>query len=110
MSSPDRACDAIDLVAATVDARFGVVEHAIFGPDLVDGRAATDGIVFTKDVLKIAGQQGRYTIGHNGLVFTIANSSAVLPLKQLGYSSNEEKLSRGERERPLLRVEGFLVM
>jgi hypothetical protein len=37
VSSPDRARNAIDLVAAAVDARFGVVEHAIFGPDLVDG-------------------------------------------------------------------------
>ena len=36
VSSPDRARDAIDLVAATVDARFGVVERAIFGPDLVE--------------------------------------------------------------------------
>jgi hypothetical protein len=60
MSSPDRACDAIDLVAATVDARFGVVEHAIFGPDLVDGRAPTRRVVFTEDLLKIPGQQGRY--------------------------------------------------
>ena len=55
MSSPDRACDAIDLVAATVDAPAGVVEHAIFGEDLVDGRAPTRGVVFTEDVVKIAG-------------------------------------------------------
>ena len=31
MTSPDRACNAIDLVAATIDALAGVVEHAIFG-------------------------------------------------------------------------------
>ena len=55
MSSPDRACDAIDLVAATVDAPAGVVEHAIFAEDLVDGRAPTRGVVFTEDVVKIAG-------------------------------------------------------
>jgi hypothetical protein len=55
MSSPDRACDAIDLVAATVDTPAGVVEHAIFGEDLVDGRAPTRGVVFTEDVVKIAG-------------------------------------------------------
>jgi hypothetical protein len=42
VSSLDRACDAIDLVAATVDAP-GLVEHAIFGEDLVDGRAPTRG-------------------------------------------------------------------
>src|SRR5215470_8277539 len=37
--SPDRARDAIDLIAATVETRFGVVEHAIFSPELVDGCA-----------------------------------------------------------------------
>ncbi|HEY9501114.1 MAG TPA: hypothetical protein VIR01_05720, partial [Pyrinomonadaceae bacterium] len=64
MSSPDRACDAINLVPATVNACFGVVEDAIFGPDLVDGRAPTPGVVFTEDVVKIAGEQGRYAVGH----------------------------------------------
>jgi hypothetical protein len=93
MSSPDRTCDTINLVAATVDTRFWVVEPPIFGPELVDSRAPTRGIVFTEDVLKIAGQQGRYAIGHNGSVFTIANFSAVLPPKQQGYSSNEKKIS-----------------
>ena len=63
MSSLDRACDAIDLVAATVDVP-GLLEHAIFGEDLVDGRAPTRGVVFTEDVVKIAGQQGRYAVGH----------------------------------------------
>ena len=57
-----RPRDAIDLVAATVDAP-GLVEHAIFGEDLVDGRAPTRGIVLTEDVVKIAGQQDRYA-GH----------------------------------------------
>src|SRR5438105_1083948 len=60
VSSLDRARDAIDLVAATVDAP-GLVEHAIFGEDLVDRRAAARGVVFTEDVVKIAGQQG---VGH----------------------------------------------
>jgi hypothetical protein len=55
MSSPDRSCDTINLVATTVDTRFGIIEHAIFGPDLVDSRAPTRGIVLTEDVLKIAG-------------------------------------------------------
>jgi hypothetical protein len=63
VSSPDRARNAIDLVAATVDAP-GLVEHAIFCEDLVDGRAPTRGVVFTEDVVKIAGQQGRYAVGH----------------------------------------------
>jgi hypothetical protein len=56
VSSPDRARDTIDLVAATVDARFGVEEHAIFRPDLVDRSAPTRGIVFTEDVAKISDQ------------------------------------------------------
>ncbi len=45
--------DTIDLVAATNGALAGIVEHAIFGPELVDGRAPTRGIVFTEDVAKI---------------------------------------------------------
>ena len=64
MSALDRARDAIDLVAATLDAPVEVVEHAIFGEDLVDGRPSARGVVFTEDVLKIASQQGRYAVGH----------------------------------------------
>src|SRR2546429_6723042 len=64
VSSLDCARDAIDLVAATVDAFAGVVEHAVFGVDLVDGRAPTRGVVFTEDFVKIAGQQGGYAVGH----------------------------------------------
>src|SRR5207247_5545404 len=63
VSSLDRSRDAIDLVAATVDAP-GLVEHAIFGEYLVDGRPPTRGVVFTEDVVKIAGQQSRYAVGH----------------------------------------------
>src|SRR3989449_8839157 len=55
VSSPDRARNAINLVAATVDAGFGIIEHTVFGPHLVDSRAPTRGIVLTEDVLKIAG-------------------------------------------------------
>jgi hypothetical protein len=62
VSSLDHARDTIDLVAATVDApRF--VEYAIFGEDLVNGCAPTRGVVFTEDVVKIAGQQSRYAVG-----------------------------------------------
>src|SRR5205823_14676016 len=53
MSRLDRAGDAIDRVAATDGALVRIVEHAIFGPELVDGRAPTRGIVFTEDVAKI---------------------------------------------------------
>jgi len=50
VSSFDRGRDAIDLVAAPVNAPAGVVEHAIFGEDVVDGRTPTRGIIFTEDV------------------------------------------------------------
>jgi hypothetical protein len=39
-----------------VDAPIGVVEHAIFGVDLVDSRTPPPGVVFTKDVAKISDQ------------------------------------------------------
>src|SRR5207249_10347182 len=49
MRSPDRARDAIDLVAATVDAPPGIVEHAIFSVDLGGGCATKQEIVITAD-------------------------------------------------------------
>ena len=62
MSRLDRARDTIDLFATTMHA-LGLVEHAIFGEYLVDGRATACGVVFTEDVVKVAGQQGRNAIG-----------------------------------------------
>src|SRR5882762_3621661 len=59
VSRLDRAGDPMDLVAATVGAS-GLVEHAIFGEDLIDCCPSTDGVVFTEDVFKIADEQGRY--------------------------------------------------
>jgi hypothetical protein len=56
VSGPDRARDAIDLVTSTIDSLAGFVEYAIFSEDLVDGRAPARGVVFTEDVVKIAGQ------------------------------------------------------
>ena len=64
MSSLDHARDAVDLVAATVSAAVGVVEHAIFIVDLVNGRATTRGVVFAEDVAEIAKYQGRRAVGH----------------------------------------------
>jgi hypothetical protein len=55
-SSLELARDAVDLVAAAVDAPGGVVEHAIVGEYLVDGRAPTRGVVFTEDIVEIASQ------------------------------------------------------
>src|SRR2546422_8643944 len=49
----------MDLVAATVSAS-GLVEHAIFGEDLIDCCPSTAGVVFTEDIFKIADEQGRY--------------------------------------------------
>ena len=54
----------MDLVAPTVDAPAGIVEDSILGEDLVDGRAPTRGVVLAEDVVKIAGQQGQYAMGH----------------------------------------------
>jgi len=65
VSSLDPPGDAIDLVAAPVDAAV-LIEHAIFGEDFVDRRAPTCGVVFTENVVKVADQQGRYAVG-NGL-------------------------------------------
>jgi hypothetical protein len=39
-----------------VDARFGIVEHTILVPDLVDDRTPTRGVVFTEDVAQISDQ------------------------------------------------------
>src|SRR5690242_14166304 len=64
VSSLDRARDSIDLVAASVDASIGIVEHAILGEDSVNRRAPTRRVVLTEEVVKIAGQQGRYAVGH----------------------------------------------
>src|ERR1700758_1271302 len=54
----------INLVTASVDASVGIVEHTIFIPDVVDGRAPTHGVIFAKDVAQITKQQGRYAVGH----------------------------------------------
>ena len=56
VSGLDLARDAVDLVAATLDTAGGVVKHAIFGEDLVDGRAPTHAVAFTEDVVEIARQ------------------------------------------------------
>src|ERR1700752_607675 len=56
MSRLDRAGDAIDRVAATDGALAGIVEHAIFGPELVEGRTPTRGIVSSEHVAKISNQ------------------------------------------------------
>jgi hypothetical protein len=54
----------INLVTASVDASVGIVEHTIFIPDFVDGRATARGVIFAKYVTQITKQQGRYAVGH----------------------------------------------
>ena len=53
MSRSEGACDAIDLVAATVDTLAGIIENDIFGVYLVDRCASALRVAFTKDVLKV---------------------------------------------------------
>src|SRR5689334_11638934 len=65
MGSPDHARDAINLAAATVDALVRVVKHAIFGVELINRRAPSLRVVLTEHFLEIAGQQGRYVVGHS---------------------------------------------
>src|SRR5260370_1677441 len=64
VSSLDRARDSIDLLAASVDASLGIVEHAIFREDFANCRAPPRRVVLTEDVVKIATQHGRYAVGH----------------------------------------------
>ena len=71
MSSLDRAHDLIYLVAASVDASLGIVEHAILGEDLVNNRAATRRVVLAEHVVKIAGQQGRKCFFNSALFLTM---------------------------------------
>src|SRR5207302_8410273 len=59
VSSLDRARDSIDLVAASVDASLGIVEHAIFREDLVYRRAPTRRVVLPDDVVNMAARQVR---------------------------------------------------
>src|SRR5713226_3314626 len=48
VSSLDRTRDSMDLVAASVDASLGIVEHAIFGEDFVNCRAPTRRVVLNR--------------------------------------------------------------
>ena len=50
--------DSIDLLTAVVGALPGIVEHDIFGVELVNCCASTRRVIFTKHVMKISGQQG----------------------------------------------------
>ena len=68
MSSLDRAGNSIDLVVTSVGASLGIVEHAIFGEDLVNRRAPMRRIVLTEDFVKITGQQDRDAVGHDSLI------------------------------------------
>jgi hypothetical protein len=64
MSSLDHPRNAVDLVAAAVNAAFEIVENSVFVENIIDCRASTRGINLTEHIVEIAKQQGRYTVGH----------------------------------------------
>jgi hypothetical protein len=64
MSCLNNARDAVDLIAAAVNAAFGVVEHSAIVEYLIDRCASTHGIDLTEHVMEIAKQQGRCSLGH----------------------------------------------
>src|SRR5258708_21660213 len=64
VSSLDLARDSIDIVAASVDASLGIVEHAIFREDFVNCRAPPRRVVLTEDGGKVACQQARHALDH----------------------------------------------
>src|ERR1700757_454750 len=70
----------INLVTASVDASVGIVEHTIFIPDVVDGRAPTHGVIFAKYVAQITKQQGRYAVGHGRSPLVIRSRGSESPL------------------------------
>jgi hypothetical protein len=63
MGRTDRTRDSIDLVPASVGARPRVIEHAVLGEELVDGRSSANGVALTEYVVEVARQQGGYA-GH----------------------------------------------
>src|SRR5262249_23952142 len=75
MGRPDRTRDSIDLVPASVNARPRVVEHAVLGEDVVDGRSSANGVALAEYVVQVARQQGGYA-GH-GLSELSASLSGV---------------------------------
>jgi hypothetical protein len=76
VSSFDGTRDSTDLVAASVDASLGIVEHALIGEDFANRRAPTRRVVLTEDVVKIADQQGRYGGGHGRLFLLLGPCAA----------------------------------
>jgi hypothetical protein len=61
MHGLDCAGDSLDFIATVISAP-GLIEDAVFGEDLVDGRASARRIVFAEHVMQIAGQQGRNAV------------------------------------------------
>ena len=83
MSCPEDACDAIDLVAATVDTLAGVVENDILGVDLVDRCASALRVAFTKDVPKVPFQQSR-----NAVRIFVSSFETIWAVRGLGRTWN----------------------
>src|SRR5205807_7976319 len=74
MGRPDRTRDLLDLVSPPVNA-LRLVEHAVLGEDLVDGRASASGVAFAEDLVKIAGQQRRDAVGHGWSTISLGKLS-----------------------------------
>src|SRR5579864_7470115 len=64
MGRPDRTRDPINLAPASVNARPRVVEHAVLGEDVIDGRSSARGVALAEYLVEIARQQGRDAVGH----------------------------------------------
>src|ERR1700722_7940378 len=63
MRRPDLARDPIDLVPAPVNAPR-LVEGAVLGIDVIDGRPPADWVALAEYLAKVAEQQGRDAVGH----------------------------------------------
>src|SRR6266478_7901676 len=96
MSGSNLARYTIDLVAAAIDALAGVVEHAIFEVELVDGCPPARGVVFTENLLQIAGQQGRYAVRH-GCCFSSLDRLALALADAILAAVNDDCLPSNER-------------
>src|ERR1700722_18826295 len=95
MSRLDSACDAIDLVAPTVDTLAGIIENDILGVDLVDRCASPLRVVFTEDVPKVPYKQGRNAVRHN--IF-VSSFEAIGPYEhRLVYTIDPSGYSREAR-------------
>ena len=77
MGCPDRARDSINLVPAPVNAPR-LIEHAVLGEDIIDGRSLARGVAFAEYLAEIARQQGRDAVDMGGLLCSFPFTYLVL--------------------------------